>query len=159
MNPVLLKKHGSSSHAWFGTLHPQLSLMHYFTLPPLCIKQSPHLTGIYPGEMWYTASDAIIFSILIGIKQTCLKRPLSKRIKIGFQGQLSRNAGQKYYRMLQGEGEHSVILLTFINLPFIIKIFVLSIFEWPFKTGFTVVSLCEPTNGVLVYCVCNQRRL
>ena len=34
--------------------------------------------------------------------------------------------------------EHSAILLTFINLPFVIKIFVLSIFEWPLKTGFTV---------------------
>ena len=27
--------------------------------------------------------------------------------------------------------EHSAILLTFIKLPFVIKIFVLSIFEWP----------------------------
>ena len=32
--------------------------------------------------------------------------------------------------------EQSAILLTFINLPFVI--FVLSIFEWPFYTGFTV---------------------
>ena len=36
------------------------------------------------------------------------------------------------------QGEHSAILLTFIKLPFVIKIFVLSIFEWPFYTGFTV---------------------
>ena len=28
--------------------------------------------------------------------------------------------------------EHSAILLTFIKLPFVIKISVLSIFEWPF---------------------------
>ena len=34
--------------------------------------------------------------------------------------------------------EHSAILLTFIKLPFVIKIFVLSIFECPLKTGFTV---------------------
>ena len=46
------------------------------------------------------------------------------------------NVGQKYYRLLQGE--HSVILLTFIKLPFVIKIFVLSIFEWPFYSGFAV---------------------
>ena len=32
--------------------------------------------------------------------------------------------------------EHSAILLTFIKLPVVIKIFVLSIFEWPFYTGF-----------------------
>ena len=30
------------------------------------------------------------------------------------------------------------ILLTFIKLPFAIKIFVLSIFEWQFYTGFTI---------------------
>ena len=34
--------------------------------------------------------------------------------------------------------EHSAILSTFINLPFVIKICVLPIFEWPFYTGFTV---------------------
>ena len=37
--------------------------------------------------------------------------------------------------------EHSAILSTFIKLPFVIKIFVLSIFEWPFYTGFTVFFL------------------
>ena len=67
--------------------------------------------------------------------KTCVKRPLSKRQKIGFQEQLSLNAGQKYFRMLQ---EHSAILSTFIKLPFVIKTFVLSIFVWPFYTGFTV---------------------
>ena len=36
--------------------------------------------------------------------------------------------------------EHSAILLTFIKLPFVIKIFVLSIFEWPFYTGLTVYA-------------------
>ena len=34
--------------------------------------------------------------------------------------------------------EHSEKLSTFIKPPFVIKIFVLSIFEWPFVTGFTV---------------------
>ena len=70
--------------------------------------------------------------------KTCVKRPLSKRQKIGFQDQLSLNAGQKYCKMLQGE--HSAILLTFIKLPFVLKIFVLSIFERPFYTGLTVVA-------------------
>ena len=36
--------------------------------------------------------------------------------------------------------EHSAIHLTFIKLPFVIKIFVLSILEWPLKAGFTVYS-------------------
>ena len=58
--------------------------------------------------------------------KTCLKWPLKKKTKNGFQGRLLLNAGQKYCRMLQGE--HSAILLTVIKLPFIIKVFVLSIF-------------------------------
>ena len=35
------------------------------------------------------------------------------------------------------QGEHSAILSTFIKLPFVIKIFVLSIFERLFYAGFT----------------------
>ena len=42
------------------------------------------------------------------------------------------------YCLMQVQGEHSAIFLTFIKLPFVIKIFVLSIFEWPFYTDFTV---------------------
>ena len=38
------------------------------------------------------------------------------------------------------QGEHSAILSTFIKLPFSIKTFVLSIFKWPLKTGFTIIS-------------------
>ena len=34
--------------------------------------------------------------------------------------------------------EHSAKLSTYIKLSFVIKIIVLSIFEWPFYTGFTV---------------------
>ena len=69
--------------------------------------------------------------------KTCVEQPLSKKQKIGFQDQLLLNASQKYCRMLQGE--HFAILLTLIKLPFVIKIFVLFIFEWPLKTGFTVL--------------------
>ena len=68
--------------------------------------------------------------------KTCVKWPLSKRPQFGYQDQLLLNAGQKYCRMLHWE--HSAILLTFIKLPFVIKIFVLSVFERPFYTGFTV---------------------
>ena len=71
--------------------------------------------------------------------KTCVKRPLSKRPKIGFLDQLSFNAGQKNCRMLQGE--HHAMLSTFIKLPFVTKIFVFSIFEWPFYTGFTLCLL------------------
>ena len=43
------------------------------------------------------------------------------------------------YRLMQGK--HSAIISTFIKLPFVIKIFVLSFFEWPLNTGFTVLIL------------------
>ena len=56
--------------------------------------------------------------IHIVYSETCVKQPLSNRPKIVFQDQLSLNAGQTYFRMLQGE--HYAILLTFIRLPFVI---------------------------------------
>ena len=69
----------------------------------------------------------ILIKMSFMYSKTCVKLPLSKRTKIGFQDQLSLNAGQKYCSKLQ----------------FVIKIFVLSIFERPFYTGFTVSShLC-----------------
>ena len=64
------------------------------------------------------------------------------KTKIGFQDRLPLNAGQKFCRMLQGE--HSAILSTLIKLPIAFKTFVLPIFEWPLKTGFTVYQLLTP---------------
>ena len=52
--------------------------------------------------------------------------------------QLKKNAHSQKDRKLVFQGEHSAILLTFIKLPLVIKISVLSIFEWPFYIGFTV---------------------
>ena len=74
---------------------------------------------------------AKICIVLLQYSKTCVKRPLSQRPKIGFQDQISLNAGQKYCRMFQGE--HSAMLLTFIKQQFVIMIFDLSIFE--FYTG------------------------
>ena len=50
------------------------------------------------------------------------------------------------------EREHSAILSTFIMLPFSIRTFVLSLFKWPLKTGFSVFK-AEPHSvaTVLVY--------
>ena len=44
------------------------------------------------------------------------------------------------YRLKQVKSIAECSPWTFIKLPFVIKIFVLSIFEWPFYTGFTVLS-------------------
>ena len=81
-------------------------------------------------------------AFLIQCSKACVKRPLSKRPKVGFQDQDPLNAGQKYCRMLQGQGEHSAILSTFIKLPFVIKIFVLSILS----DCFTQVLLYNKTS-------------
>ena len=56
------------------------------------------------------------------------------------------NVGQKCCRMLQGE--HSAILLTFIKLPFVIKILVLSIFEWVFYTCNISIDVFENVGSV-----------
>ena len=37
--------------------------------------------------------------------------------------------------------------VSFIKLPFVIKIFILSIFEWPFYTGFTVLYVLLHRSG------------
>ena len=50
------------------------------------------------------------------------------------------------------QGEHAAILSIFIKLPFVIKFFVLSIFVWWLKTGFTVLGCLKTSlpvqNGV-----------
>ena len=50
--------------------------------------------------------------------------------------------------------EHSAVLSTFIKLLFVIKIFVLSTFEWPFYTGFTVfaASKCGDFKRLSYWC-------
>ena len=67
-----------------------------------------------------------------------------KKTKNWLSRPIMLNAGQKYCRILQVE--HSAILSTFIKLPFIIKLFVLSIFELLFSSGFTVLSLVTDNN-------------
>ena len=54
---------------------------------------------------------------------------------------IKRSKVTEYAALMQGE--HSAILSTFIKLSFVIKIFVLSIFEWLLKTGFTVYDKCQ----------------
>ena len=104
----------------------------------------PHYRkGAYAETRKTFLNNIVIIFLLVSTVKTCVKPPLSKRPKIGFQDQLSLNAGQKYCRKLQRE--NSAILSTSIKLPFVIKSFVLSIFEWPFYTGFTVYpSISQP---------------
>ena len=62
-----------------------------------------------------------IFLLKIKFNTNVLSGYSKRRPNIGFQDQLSLNAGQKYCRMLQRE--HFAILSTFIKLPFVIEIY------------------------------------
>ena len=73
--------------------------------------------------------------LIVNYSKTCLKRQLKKKKK------KTKMVFKTDYRLMKVESiaeEHSAILSTFIKLPFVIKICVLSIFEWRLKTGFTV---------------------
>ena len=68
--------------------------------------------------------------------KTCLKRPLKKITKMGFNTN---------YRLMQVKSiaecsKHSAILSTSIKLSFSIMTLVMSIFKWPLTTGFTGTS-------------------
>ena len=78
-----------------------------------------------------------------------VKRVLSghSKTKIGFQDQ---------YRLMQvksiAEWEHSAVLSIFIKLPFVIKIFVLSIFECSLRLAllYSKFSNSAPAHEILV---------
>ena len=110
------------------------------------------------GALYKEAANYLIFFVRNCVSKiqtkkyskTCLKQPLKKRSKLGFQDRLSFNAGQKYCRMLQWE--HSAKLSTFIKLSFVIKIFVLSIFSGPLRQ----VLLSFVYSWPIQYCVREQ---
>ena len=99
----------------------------------------------YHGEMngQHGFFPATYVKVSCGFLALCIQENLCKTATLiktenWFSRPIALNAGQKYCRMLQGE--HSAILSAFIKLPFVIKIFVLSIFESLFYTGFTVLG-------------------
>ena len=77
---------------------------------------------------------------------------------MGFQYQLSLNAGQKYCRMLQGE--HSAILSTYIKLSFSIMTLVLSILCGRLRHVQLLLStFCLIPSSKSIFCICEKRRL
>ena len=91
------------------------------------------------------SSAAVVIAALMvkykisNVKQyskTCLKQPLKRRPKIGFQDRLSLNAGQKFCRMLQES-----ILQYFrpaLSYNRTLRHLFFPIFEWPLTSGLTV---------------------
>ena len=107
----------------------------------VCMQQSLKKSSDDKKSMQnYPVGKALNISLFDPNSKTCVKRLLSKRPKIGFQDQLSLNAGRKYFRMLKGE--HSAILSTFIKLPIVIKIFVLSILSGRFTQVLLYIVIC-----------------
>ena len=66
----------------------------------------------------------------------------SKHVLSGHSNRIPIFFFRSGYRLMQVKS----ILSTFIKLPFVVKTFVLSIFEWPLKTGFTVSAVPDGTN-------------
>ena len=67
----------------------------------------------------------------------CLKRPLKRRLLNRFSRRILALCRSNV--LLNGPVEHSAVRLTCIKLLHGFKTFVVS-FEWPLKTGFTVVQ-------------------
>ena len=108
----------------------------------IVIKRLSHRDAIGFHSIRCNSPDISYFSEMQNNNfQFLCKAASLKNTKIGFKDQLSLNAGQKYCRILQGD--HSAIILTFIKLPFVIKIFVLTIFEWPFYTRLAVLHIAS----------------
>ena len=63
----------------------------------------------------------------------------TKEVYLGF-GFENQNYNTNYRLMqVKSIAEYSAIRSPFIKLPFVFKTFVLSIFKWPLKAGFTVI--------------------
>ena len=76
----------------------------------------------------FTDKNAIHYNQNLKYSKTCLKRPLKKDQTAVFKTD---------YHLMQVK---SIAECPFIKLPSVIKTLILSIFEWPLKTGFTVTQ-------------------
>ena len=81
--------------------------------------------------MFYSQTQSM--AVDVKYSKTCVKRSLSKRSKIGFQ--------------VKSIAEY------FIKQPFVIKIFVVSIFEWPFYTGCIVQTKIQTSGPTFKGCI------
>ena len=68
--------------------HDRMTIHMWSLRKDILTERSCEVTHDYTCETFYS--------------KTCLKRPLKKKTKIGFQDRLSLDAGQRYCRMLQG---------------------------------------------------------
>ena len=103
------------------------------------LKNSACLTLLRPIEFFIMFDTVKSEWSIVYIVKPVLSRHSRRRPKIGFQDGLSLNAGQSTAECSLRVFCNTFTLHKFIKLPFVFKTFVLSIFEWPLKTGFTVL--------------------
>ena len=98
-----------------------------------------------------TPSRASLFAFIF-VQKNLIKysENTQKDQNLVFKTDYHLNAGQKYYRTLQGE--HSAILSSFTKIPFIIKTGLLSIFEWPILavSSYTHMRICIHVGTPLI---------
>ena len=61
-----------------------------------------HSVDGWKGNSYYPSTTRSFEMLCSRYSKTCLKQPLKKKTKIGFQDQLLLNAGQKYCRSTKG---------------------------------------------------------
>ena len=99
----------------------------------ICRERSRLSTSTKHLENFF--NDNIRIGEVLHYSETCLKRPLKEDpLKISKTNTcLMQVKGTAKCRV-----EHSAVLLNCIELPHVFNAFVLSISEWPLKTGFTI---------------------
>ena len=97
----------SNGSVTYKQLMVKLSQLFKETVTQVSMSSQLLINSLYTGNAYFTGT--LTFHQDLHYSKTCVKRPLSKRTKNGFQDQLLLNAGQKYCRMLQRE--NSTILI------------------------------------------------
>ena len=136
-----------------STLHTRKDIGSYFV--KMCQKEKKCIFfSVVKGFYFHT----IHVQINDQTYDTKYKQFTVKPVLIANQKEDLKLAFKTEYRIMQAEGiaecsyEHSAILSTCIELPFVVTTFVLSI-EWPLKTGFTVFVSNKIAHCQWIWCL------
>ena len=102
------------------------------------MKQRFLLKQVQIAERHYNLDNHVQNVHLWRYSKTCLKRPLKTKSINWFSSPIIAICSSKVLQ--NAPREHSVIFSTFIKLPFVFRVFVLSIFEWSFTQVYCILS-------------------
>ena len=97
-------------------------------------------TNLVSGKACSNTMGCYLLTHITNYSKTCVKRPLLKIQKIGFQDQLM--LVKSIAKCSKGG------ILQYFRPSLVIEIFVLSIFDWPFYTGFLICIAHPPVKVV-----------